>query len=137
MLSEKFADEIARQAMAAFPGECCGLVEGLNENGILRVMRLHPARNLATAPDRFEIDPSDHIAAVKAARADGAQIIGCYHSHPGGRAEPSSEDLAQAAEEDFLWLIAATDGARCETRSFLYRASAFNALSAPTGSHRP
>ena len=68
---------------------------------------------LPSGLDRFEIDPKDHIAAGKRARERGQRIIGCYHSHPNGVAEPSAQDLSRAGEKDFLWLIAATDGAAC------------------------
>jgi proteasome lid subunit RPN8/RPN11 len=120
--------EIARQARMAFPAECCGLIAGTGESGQFRAMALHPARNLASRPDRFEIDPKDQIAAVKEARRSGGRIIGCYHSHPNGEARPSAHDLAEAAEEDFLWLIAATDGEDCRLQGYLYRESAFSEL---------
>jgi proteasome lid subunit RPN8/RPN11 len=125
--------EIARQAAAAFPRECCGLIEGARAGTSFRATALHPGRNLAEAPDRFEIDPADHIAAMKSARAHGANIIGCYHSHPGGEARPSRHDLSGAGEEDFLWLIAATDGAQCRIGAFVYRAPDFVALSTELG----
>jgi proteasome lid subunit RPN8/RPN11 len=121
--------DIARQAVAAFPRECCGLIEGTRVGTSFHATRIHPGRNLADAPDRFEIDPMDHIAAVKAARADGANIIGCYHSHPGGEARPSRHDLAGAGQEDFLWLIAASDGAQCRIESFVYRGGCFESAS--------
>ena len=120
--------EIARQAAAAFPRECCGLIEGARMGESFRATALHPGRNLAEAPDRFEIDPADHIAAMKAARAGGADIIGCYHSHPGGEARPSRHDLSGAGEEDFLWLIAATDGAQCRIGAFVYRTPDFEEI---------
>jgi desampylase len=119
---------IAGQAGRSFPAECCGLIEGFSDQGWFRATELHPARNLSSAPDRFEIDPKDHIAAMKAARARGARVIGCYHSHPNGEARPSAQDLDQAAEEDFLWLIAATDGAGCRIKGYVYRGSAFSEL---------
>lgn len=71
------------------------------------IRALHPARNLSDNSDRFEIDPRDHFSAIRAARANGRSIVGCYHSHPGGRAEPSASDGAGAGEDNFLWLIAA------------------------------
>lgn len=98
--------QILREAQDAYPRECCGLIEGLREAENFRITALYPACNLADAADRFEIDPRDQFAAYKAARAQGRAIIGCYHSHPNGRAEPSVTDLAGAAEENFLWLIA-------------------------------
>jgi proteasome lid subunit RPN8/RPN11 len=98
---------ILREAALAFPRECCGLLEGQHGNGLFVVQALHPAGNLSSDTDRFEIDPRDHIAAAKKARENGAAIIGCYHSHPEGAPQPSPRDLTGAGEEDFLWLIAA------------------------------
>ena len=105
-LAPALAAAIAAAAAAAFPRECCGLLEGLRDGEAFRVTVLHPARNLCDVPERFQIDPADHFKAQKAARANGRAIIGCYHSHPQGAAQPSSADLAGAQDEDFLWLIA-------------------------------
>jgi len=66
--------------------------------------------------------PEDHIKAFKAARANRHRLIGCYHSHPNGRAEPSAADRAGAGEEDFLWLIAADD----RLEAFVYRRGEFS-----------
>jgi len=112
---------ILSAARAAHPKECCGLVEGAREAGQARVIALHPARNLSGLDTRFAIDPADHIAAVKAARGRGRAIIGCYHSHPDGRAAPSPADLAGAGEDGFLWLIAAGD----EVAAFVYSGGSF------------
>ena len=98
---------ILREAADAVPRECCGLLEGLHDEDGFRVIALHPARNFALSPDRFELDPQDHFAAHRCARANGHRLIGCYHSHPNGRCEPSAADRAGAGEENFLWLIAA------------------------------
>ena len=106
-LPRAFRIEIEHAARTAYPRECCGLLEGIRDERQAQVLALHPARNNAARNDRFEIDPGDHIAALKAARSNGRAIIGCYHSHPGGTASPSPTDRAGAGEENFLWLIAA------------------------------
>jgi proteasome lid subunit RPN8/RPN11 len=126
LLPAPLAAQIAAEAKAAYPAECCGLVEGLCEEGIFDARRLHPARNLSTSPDRFEIAPEDHLAASRAARARGQRLIGCYHSHPNGRLQPSPRD--RGGEEDFLWLIAATDGVSSHLAAWLYRAGGFTPL---------
>jgi proteasome lid subunit RPN8/RPN11 len=59
--------------------------------------------------------------AQKSARKSGHAVIGCYHSHPNGRAQPSATDLAGANVEDFLWLIAAGD----ELNAFVYLRGVF------------
>jgi proteasome lid subunit RPN8/RPN11 len=108
--------QILAAARAAHPGECCGLLEGIRDGGMARITALRPARNRSDDRARFEIDPVDHIAAQKAARAGGRSILGCYHSHPHGHAEPSATDLAGAGEENFLWLVVAGE----ELNAFVY-----------------
>lgn len=98
---------IERHARAAFPRECCGLIEGWWQEGVAEAASLHPARNIAQNKDRFEIHPEDHFAALKAARGQNRVLIGCYHSHPNGSPMPSGADREGAGEENFLWLIAA------------------------------
>jgi desampylase len=120
-LSAGLRAQILQAAETAHPGECCGLIAGLREGAVFRVLALHPARNLAVDAGRFDIDPRDHLVASKAARAAGRQILGCYHSHPNGRAEPSAHDLAGAGEENFLWLIAAGG----ELAAFVYSCGGF------------
>ena len=123
-LPAALADSIRGQARAASPAECCGLIEGIRKGVNFRVTALHPARNLSADAHRFEIDPPDQFAAQRAARARGAEIIGCYHSHPDGSAEPSAADLAGAGEENFLWLIAGGES----LQAFVYLDGAFTGL---------
>jgi proteasome lid subunit RPN8/RPN11 len=124
MLPDMLRQQMLQDARAAMPGECCGLLEGHKgkSGDVFHVTALHPARNLASATDRFEIAPEDHIRALKAARAKGHTLIGCYHSHPDGRAEPSPTDVRGAEEENFLWLIAAGE----RLAAFVYRRGAFS-----------
>jgi proteasome lid subunit RPN8/RPN11 len=56
-------------------------------------------------------------------RGKDTRIIGCFHSHPDGVAEPSATDRADAYEADFLYLIAA--GAPMQ--AFTLRAYLFDA----------
>ena len=120
-LPAALAEQIRREAEIAAPRECCGLIEGLREAGRFRVTALHAAHNLAPEPDRFDMDPRDHLAASKAALARGHQIIGCYHSHPYGAAIPSPRDAEGAEEENYLWLVAAGG----ELAAFVYLRGGF------------
>jgi proteasome lid subunit RPN8/RPN11 len=115
-LPAALADVIRAQARAASPRECCGLLEGVRGDGGFRVTALHPVHNLSREPAHFEMDPQDQFAAQRAARANGRSIIGCYHSHPGGPAQPSAADQAGAGEKNFLWLIAGDE----DLRVFIY-----------------
>lgn len=87
--------------------EVCGLLLGAGAV----VADIRPAANVAAQPEtRFEIDPAVLIAAHRDARAGGLQVIGCYHSHPGGRAQPSAEDARLASPDGQYWIILGADG---------------------------
>jgi proteasome lid subunit RPN8/RPN11 len=83
--------------------EICGLVLGEGDH----IARLVPCSNVAAEPwHRFEIDPAALIAAHRAARSGRPAVIGHYHSHPTGLAEPSPRDAADAVPDGSIWLIA-------------------------------
>ena len=130
ILPEALQARIEALAWDAFPEECCGLMEGIIDRQTVEVLVLHPARNIASASDRFEIHPEDHFAALKAARANRRAIIGCYHSHPGGNARPSETDRRGGGEENFVWLIAAPMGrdGPVAVEAFVYSAMSFRPM---------
>ncbi len=100
-ISRHILQDVLGLAAAAPDREICGLLFGSSD----RIDRAEPAANVADHPhDTFEIDPRALFAALRAERAGGARMIGHYHSHPNGSAEPSPRDLA-AAEPGKLWLI--------------------------------
>ena len=100
-ISRDILEQIMSEA-AADPHEVCGLL--LGEAG--RIAESRPAANVAPDPARhFELDPAVLIAAHRAARAGGPQILGHYHSHPGGVPVPSATDAACAVADGSLWLI--------------------------------
>jgi proteasome lid subunit RPN8/RPN11 len=101
IVSAALRSQIFAEARAAYPHECCGLLEG----DAVRITALHPARNLARAPGRFEIDPALQFRLLR----EGRPIVGCYHSHPDGSPVPSARDIAGAGESGFVWIIAAGD----------------------------
>ncbi|MBR9972176.1 M67 family metallopeptidase [Magnetospirillum sp. J10] len=106
-------------AEAAFPAEACGLIIGRGKGQLIRVTRVVPAENLlAETPDRFELDPATRIAVEKDLRDSGTKdrIIGHYHSHTDGTAEPSATDRAMAFEPEMAWLIVGVlDGQAIQT----------------------
>jgi len=92
------------EATRAHPNECCGLLLGEGA----RIVRAQLCVNVHPRPDRaFEIDPAALIAAHRAARAGGWQVLGYFHSHPNGRIGPSAQDLALAARDGRIHAIVA------------------------------
>jgi proteasome lid subunit RPN8/RPN11 len=102
-ISRADVDRILGEAAASPDGEVCGLLLGAG----LRVDQVRACRNVAENPARsFEIDPAALIAAYREARGDGPAVIGHYHSHPTGRAEPSVRDAENAMGDGAIWIIA-------------------------------
>ncbi|MDZ4139434.1 MAG: M67 family metallopeptidase [Erythrobacter sp.] len=96
-------------AAAAHPQEACGLLLGEGP----RITAARVTANVHPAPaTHFDIDPQALINAHRAARAGGAQVLGYFHSHPIGAAEPSSTDRAMAAHDGRVWAIIAGDEVR-------------------------
>lgn len=86
------------------PREACGVLLGAPG----AVARIERTRNVAADPLRtFEIDPAALLRLHREARGAGLAVIGWYHSHPRGSAEPSRTDAARAVENGMLWLVVA------------------------------
>ena len=101
-VSRPALDRLLAEAAGAAPEECCGIL--LGSDGSIRKVRA--AANVAPDPRRrFEIDPQALVDAHRAARRGGPQVVGYYHSHPEGPAEPSATDCAQAAHDGRIWAI--------------------------------
>ena len=130
ILAGDLIDQLDREAREAFPEECCGLIAGLAREGDIVALSLHPARNRAGRPDRFEIDPAEQFRLLRALRGTERRAIGCYHSHPNGRPGPSVQDRAGAGEAGFVWLIAAIAGpdATADLGAFLWQDGEFRRL---------
>ena len=106
-LSQNLRDEILDAASAAFPMECCGLIEGVCKTDTWHAFAVHRAKNLAEDPtNHFLVDPQVHFELLRSLRGSDRRIIGCFHSHPNGLSVPSANDRAKAIEPNFVWLIA-------------------------------
>jgi len=122
-IAQELRDEILDAASAAFPNECCGLIEGFAKAGAWHAVAVHPARNLADNPaNRFLIDPQVHFDLLRRLRGSERGIIGCFHSHPKGPPSPSDNDREMAIERNFVWLIASGEKAN----AFVLRAFVFH-----------
>ena len=99
-------DQMMAEASSSPAQEVCGLLFGVG----LQVLEIEPTANVADDPARrFEVDPAALIAAHRRGRGRGGgpALIGHYHSHPGGQAEPSVCDAEMAVADGAIWLIIA------------------------------
>jgi [CysO sulfur-carrier protein]-S-L-cysteine hydrolase len=105
VLREAFVRRLVEHARAGLPNEACALLGGEARTGT--VTSLHPARNAAGSPYRFELESADLVRIVHAIEAAGEELVAIFHSHPASPAEPSPMDVREA-RYDVLQLIAGT-----------------------------
>lgn len=105
---------IVQHARRESPRECCGFIIG--GQGI--VDQAVAATNVEPGTTRYQIDPGEHIALRRALRATDRNILGVYHSHPAGSAQPSATDVAEAHYPDWAYVIVGLRGSRASIRAF-------------------
>jgi proteasome lid subunit RPN8/RPN11 len=99
-LNDALVDALIAAARRAAPREACGLLVGTGSS----VVRTVETANAAASATLYAIPPDKHLAAIRAARADGLDVIGAFHSHPHSAAVPSATDTAEAFP-DFIFVI--------------------------------
>jgi len=101
-ISRKMTNQLLHLAQQSPDQEVCGLIG--SKNG--QPTRCYPINNIAEKPgQRFQLDPSQQIAAMANMRDQGEELFAIYHSHPTAPAQPSAIDLELAAYPDALYLI--------------------------------
>ena len=108
-------EELATIAIDGYPYETCGVLVGAFADGEVRIEKVFQARNLNTerARDRYVLDPDDLMSADLAAREEGLEIVGFWHTHPDHPARPSETDR-EAAWDGYSYVILSVSGARVE-----------------------
>jgi len=100
-IASDILNRLLAEAAATPDREVCGLLFGDTD----RIEAAEWTPNVADDSDRmFEIEPAALFMAIRLERQGGPRLIGHYHSHPNGSAEPSPRDLA-SAEPGKYWLI--------------------------------
>lgn len=92
---------VCRHSEKGYPDEVCGILIGERAGADKLVRAVVPTENAwdetAEHHRRFRIAPDDFVRAERAARAEGREVLGFYHSHPDHEAEPSETD------REFAW----------------------------------
>ena len=93
VIPEPLLAELVAHARAELPNECCGLLAGHIEDGIGIVTTRFPIRNALAGPTEYETEPRDMLAAFRAMRERGLELLAVYHSHPTSEPVPSRKDI--------------------------------------------
>jgi [CysO sulfur-carrier protein]-S-L-cysteine hydrolase len=102
-LGEGITAELLALADRARPAEACAVLSGPDP---MTAATVHPARNAAHSPYRYELDPADLVSIVGEIEDRGAEMVAIFHSHPAGEAVPSATDVREA-RWDVVHVIAA------------------------------
>ena len=110
-ISGHLAEKIRAHGVETYPHECCGALLGRDSNAVLEndggkdsltpareILELFPLVNRRddSPRNRFSVTAEDVLTAEKAARAQGLEVVGWYHSHPDLPARPSEYDREHA-----------------------------------------
>ncbi|WP_456369158.1 M67 family metallopeptidase [Geoglobus sp.] len=100
---EEFLRRVANR-----PGEMerCGLFVGRCGEDV-EILEAHEVENLKASPVEFELNPVEVLKVFEQAEASGLEVVGVWHTHPMGRAEPSQKDVRGARAFPGVWAIIA------------------------------
>ena len=113
-IARELYDQIVAHARAEAPNECCGMIAARDG----RAVEVHPARNAAASPLRYEIDGRQQLEILTAIEEAGHELGAIYHSHTRTAPEPSQTDINLAFYPDSLYLIVGLAGDEPEVRAW-------------------
>ena len=86
-------EEVVDHARRELPNECCGLLAGHIVAGVGVVTTRFTIGNDAASPTEYETNPRALLAAFRAMRGAGTDLLAIYHSHPASAPIPSRRDV--------------------------------------------
>jgi proteasome lid subunit RPN8/RPN11 len=108
--TQNILERIRQHGTDAYPEEGCGFLLGtVTDDGENRVAAIRRAENRQNErrTRRYQLTPDDYRAADEAAREQGLDVVGVYHSHPDHPARPSDTDLEEATFPGYTYVIVA------------------------------
>ena len=117
--------DMLAHAQAERPNECCGLLAGVIDAGVMHVVKRHVLVNEAASPIEYRSEPRSMFAAVKAMRIDGHEMLAIYHSHPTSTPIPSPTDLERSLSPDLVNFIISLEGPAPVLRGWWLTETAF------------
>ena len=107
-------EQIVAQARAEAPNECCGIIASREGKAV----SVHPARNTAASPLRYEMDGMEQYRIQTAIEDAGHDLGAIYHSHTRTAPYPSQTDINLAFYPEALYLIVGVAGEEPDVRAF-------------------
>jgi proteasome lid subunit RPN8/RPN11 len=113
-ISRKLVDELVAHARAEAPNECCGMIAASDGEAVA----VHPARNAAASPLRYEMDGQEQYRIQTAIEDAGLDLGAIYHSHTRSAPYPSQTDINLAFYPEAVYVIVGLAGEEPEVLGF-------------------
>jgi [CysO sulfur-carrier protein]-S-L-cysteine hydrolase len=104
-IKESDYDKILSHARKEAPIEACGLIAGLDHDGVREIKKVYILTNIDHTSEHFSLDPKEQLQAVKDMRAEGLKPLGNWHSHPASPSRSSAEDIRLSFDSKASYLI--------------------------------
>jgi proteasome lid subunit RPN8/RPN11 len=114
-------ERMVTHARSSYPDECCGAMLGTIDDGNKTVKVAVELENAyqGAKGSRYELRPEDLLQADRAARRQGMDLIGIFHSHPDADAYFSATDLKNSCPWYSFVVLSVKDGEFSHAASFL------------------
>lgn len=114
------------RARSGRPAEVCGVLGGTYGPAVSVGEAARAVPNVAGRPrTRYRLDPEAQLQAMDDLREQGLEVVGFYHSHPEGPADPSPRDAAMATWENYSYVIVVREDDQWRVRSWRWRGDHF------------
>ncbi|MBR4785531.1 MAG: M67 family metallopeptidase [Fibrobacter sp.] len=121
-LGEITTCQMTLAAIAAYPGECCGILLGkTSESGEVEILETREAHNQIQGAQKsahFRVDPLFLYQVEREIEGSGIEVIGFYHSHPDCAAVPSDEDYENMVPGLIYVILSVTKDGVKDIRSY-------------------
>ncbi len=84
-----------------YPNEACGILAGRGTT----VEKVYSLTSENPSPTFYQIEAQEQFRVLREMRDTGRELVGIYHSHPAGRAYPSSTDVELAFYPEAVYVI--------------------------------
>lgn len=111
-------DAMVAHALAERPNECCGLLAGVRNEGVARVVAHYPLVNALASPVEYEAEHKSLLAAHRDTWARQIDVLAVYHSHPTSPPVPSRKDMERSYWEGVVYLIISLMASTPEVRGW-------------------
>jgi len=113
-ITRDLLEQIIAQAHAEAPNECCGIIAA--QDG--KAVSVHPARNAAASPLRYEMEGTEQYRIQSAIEDAGHELGAIYHSHTRTPPVPSQTDINLAFYPEALYVIVGVAGEEPDVRAY-------------------